>query len=128
MSSGEVFVLKFEIMSMSTVTADLAFEIHSIPHTSPYSCFEIKDHIHVGSAAFPESSVLTTSPLEMIIAAQDHPYGHKEKFVFPIKSSSDHTIPLIESDPKPHIVPDKILQVWIDCFLELFRSSISAVS
>jgi hypothetical protein len=88
---------------MSHVTSDLAF-----PHTF--------DHIHVASAAFPERSLYTTSPLEMIIASQDYNHGQTDKFVLPVEASiACSPFPQIETNTKSKNVSEKILQVRTDC-------------
>jgi hypothetical protein len=102
--------------SFVQVTVDLAFESQqTISISVPQSCLKMNEHIQVASASFPERSNFTTKPLEMIIAAQDHHHGHNEKFLLPVKTSSNCTFPQTDTDPNSQKIPDKILQVQTDC-------------
>jgi hypothetical protein len=96
------------------VNADLAFENRA--NSIPRSYVWMKDHIHVSSAALPEvvSTIFTTRPSDMNIAAQDLHFGRDsdEKFILPVPSSSKGDYSQIETDPKSNNKRfDDILQV-----------------
>ncbi len=111
-------------ISISSATAELAFEGHhamSVSHSSLWK----KDHIQVSSAAFPDRSIFTARPLEMIIASQDRHDGHPGKFLLPIEAKPSGVFSMKEADSKTqNILPEQILQVRPKCKCIYFGFSI----
>jgi hypothetical protein len=92
------------------MTADFAFESCQTTRISQSST-RMKDQIHISSAAFPDRSMCTAKPLEIILAARDSHHEHTEKFILPVEASANCSLPQFDCDSKSQNISEQILQV-----------------